>query len=176
MNESEQSWVSMSSAGIIISVLLSWGTNPVFQWCGTSSMSTHALLFLTSWQELLYDGWPGSDFDWCLPLLLFRWWPAAQQCVSAPQRLRSALRVLAWCQMDVDAVRCVRHSSTRTAAPRDPVTTTKGWSVTTATTWRWPGVFVEVKPLISVASTVAYNTSIGQHLQLYTSKRGYFNE
>lgn len=81
---------------------------------------------------------------WDLSLLLFRWWLAALQCVTALQRLWFALQVLASCQMAVGAVRCVRHSSTRTAAPSNPVTTTKGWSVTTATMWRWPGVFVEV--------------------------------
>lgn len=145
------SWLNMSSGGIIILVLC-WHYQEQTQ---SSSQAVLAACLLTpscfqpcqhvdsnKLKRAVYDGWPGSA--WCLSLLPFRWWLAAQQCVSAPQRLWSALRVLAWCQMDVGAVRCVRHSSTRTAAPWNPVTTTKGWSVTSATMWRWPGVFVEV--------------------------------
>lgn len=74
-----------------------------------------------------------------------RWLLAAQRCASALWSLWFALQELALCQMDVGAARCAPRSLTRTAATQGLATTTKGWSVITATTWPWPGASVEVR-------------------------------
>lgn len=79
------------------------------------------------------------NISWLRLLCLFllpRWLLAALRCVSAPQSLRCAHQVSAPWQMDVGAAKCARRSLTRTAAPKGLVTTTKGWSVITATMWR----------------------------------------
>ncbi|KAK7940219.1 hypothetical protein WMY93_003545 [Mugilogobius chulae] len=57
-------------------------------------------------------------------------------------------------QMAVAAVKCVRHSSTRTAMRDSPVTTTRAWSVTMATTWVAPMASAEQRQKVAHVNTM----------------------